>query len=71
MMPPTTWSLELDVREDAPSMFVRAELLPDAVPGDLVEATSSDASTTHYGRVVDDIDDAQRGRFVVVSFEER
>ena len=37
---PTTWSIEFHVREDAESMFVPAELLPHARPGDAVEVRS-------------------------------
>ncbi len=65
----TTWRIELDVREDAERMFVPADLLPDAQPGDRVVVTSSEPPTTRSGRVVDHADDASRGRFIVVSFE--
>ena len=65
----TTWRIELDVREDAERMFVPADVLPDARPGDRVVATSSEPPTTRSGRVVDRADDASRGRFVVVSFQ--
>ena len=38
---PKQWSIEYQVREDAESMFIPAELLPDAEAGDVVEITSA------------------------------
>jgi hypothetical protein len=64
-----TWSIEYDVREDAESMFVPAELLPDAQPGDLVELRSAQPEVTRQGRVADRFDDESRGRFVTVRFD--
>jgi hypothetical protein len=64
-----TWSIELDVREDAERMFVPVGLLPDAVVGDTVDVTSGAPRAVRRGRVVDEIDDARRGSFVTVSFE--
>jgi hypothetical protein len=64
-----TWSVEYDVREDAESMFVPAELLPDAQPGDLVELRSTQPEVTRQGRVVDRFDDESRGQFVTVRFD--
>ena len=57
------WTVHLDVREDAPSMFVPAELLPDAAVGDVVTITSSLPATVRRGRIVERIDDQERGRF--------
>jgi hypothetical protein len=65
-----TWSIEYDVREDAESMFVPAELLPDAQRGDLVELTSAQPAVTRQGRVADRFDDESRGEFVTVRFDE-
>jgi hypothetical protein len=64
-----TWSIEYDVREDAESMFVPAELLPDARPGDLVELRSAQPEVTRQGRVADRFDDESRGQFVTVRFD--
>jgi hypothetical protein len=64
-----TWSIEYDVREDAESMFVPAELLPDAQPGDLVELRSAQPEVTRQGRVADRFDDESRGQFVTVRFD--
>jgi hypothetical protein len=64
-----TWSIEYDVREDAESMFVPAELLPDAQPGDLVELRSAQPEVTRQGRVADRFDDEFRGQFVTVRFD--
>ena len=68
MAPHPSWSIELDVREDTPSMFVPADLLPDAGIGDAVEVTSANPPATRRGRVTDEVDD-DTGRFVTVSFE--
>lgn len=64
------WSVELDVREDAPSVFVPAERLPDAVVGDHVVVTSAQPSAIRRGRIVEILDDPQRGRFFSVSLDE-
>jgi hypothetical protein len=64
-----TWSIEFDVREDAESMFVPAELLPHAQPGDLVELRSVTPEVTRQGRVAERFDDESRGRFVTVRFD--
>ena len=64
-----TWSIRHDVREDAPSVFVPADELPGAAVGDTVEVTSTSPGPVRTGRVADIVDDAQRGRHVVVSFE--
>ncbi len=61
------WSITQDVREDAPSVFVPASDLTGAVVGDGVEVTT--ASSVRVGRIADIVDDAERGRYVVVSFE--
>jgi hypothetical protein len=64
-----TWSIEYDVREDAESRFVPAELLPRAQPGDLVEVRSAQPATTRQGRVRERFDDESRGEFVTVRFD--
>lgn len=69
MSEPRTWSVELDVREDADSMFVPADLLPDAAEGDIVTLTSSLPETVRRGRIVAELDDAVRGRFFNVSLD--
>ena len=63
------WSIELDVRNDAPSMFVPAALLPDAAVGDLVRIASTQPAGTHLGRIVEALDDGERGAFFAVSLE--
>jgi len=69
MATPATWSIELDVREDALRVFVPAELLPDAAVGDAVDVTSVQPSVIRHGRVIEELDDVQRGRYLTVSFE--
>lgn len=64
-----TWSIRHDVREDAPSVFVPADELPGVAVGDTVEVTSASPPAVRIGRVADVVDDAQRGRYVIVSFE--
>jgi hypothetical protein len=64
-----TWSIEYDVREDAESMFVPAQLLPHAQPGDLVEMRSAQPPVSRRGRVADRFDDESRGEFVTVRFD--
>jgi hypothetical protein len=64
-----TWSIEYDVREDAESMFVPAQLLPHAQPGDLVEMRSAQPPVLRRGRVADRFDDESRGEFVTVRFD--
>jgi len=66
---PSTWSIEQDVREDAESIFVPTEQLPDADTGDIVEISSSTPVARRRGRLVDRVDDAERGTFVVVRLE--
>ena len=46
MAEPRSWSIEYVVREDEESVFIPADLLPDAQPGDLVEL-SVGATTRH------------------------
>ena len=65
----TTWSIDYQVREDAESMFIPAELLPDANPGDLVVVTSVLPPVTKRGRVAGPADDEGHGKFVRVTFE--
>lgn len=69
MAPPRTWSIEHDVREDADSIFVPAELLPDAQPGDGVVVASATATRPRHGVVADLVDDHARGEFVTVKLE--
>jgi hypothetical protein len=64
-----TWSIEFDVREDAESMFVPAQLLPHAQPGDRVELRSVQPEVTRQGRVAERFEDESRGRFVTVRFD--
>jgi hypothetical protein len=66
---PTTWSIEYHVREDAESMFVPADLLPDAQPGDLVEITSAEPPVTRRGRIAGPADGETRGEFVTVTLD--
>jgi hypothetical protein len=64
-----TWSIEYDVREDAESMFVPAQLLPHAQLGDLVELRSAQPAGTRQGRVADRFVDESRRQFVTVRFD--
>ena len=50
-------------------MFIPAELLPDANPGDLVVVTSVLPPVTKRGRVAGPADDEGHGKFVRVTFE--
>ena len=50
-------------------MFVPAQLLPHAQPGDLVELRSAQPEVTRQGRVADRFDDESRGQFVTVRFD--
>jgi hypothetical protein len=63
------WTVDFDVREDAPSVFVPADLLPDASVGDLVTISSSEPDTIRRGRIIEHLDDDVRGRFFAVSVE--
>jgi hypothetical protein len=69
MSEPRQWTVEFDVREDAPSVFVPAELLPDASIGDFVTISSSQPDTVRRGQVIEMVDDDVRGRFFSVSLE--
>ena len=69
-MRPKTWSIEYQVREDAESMFVPVELLPNAEPGDAVEITSVQPAVTRRGRVAGPAVADPRGDFVTVTFDE-
>ena len=62
---PTHWSIEYQVREDAESMFIPADLLPDAEVGDVVEITSAQPSVSRLGRVAGP---DSSGDFVTVTF---
>lgn len=64
-----TWSVRHDVREDAPSVFVPASALDGVDIGDRVEVSSSTPDAVRHGHVAGLVDDAERGPFVVVSFE--
>jgi len=68
MTPAPTWSIEHEVRDDADSVFVPADLLPLAQPGDTVELTSG-SDTTRAGRVLDIVQDDVRGAFVTVKLD--
>jgi hypothetical protein len=63
------WTVDFDVREDAPSVFVPAELLPGASVGDVVTISSSQPDTIRRGRIIERLDDDVRGRFFAVSLE--
>ena len=63
------WTVDLDVRDDAPSVFVPADLLPDALVGDFVTISSSQPDTVRRGRIIEKLDDHVRGRFLTVSLE--
>jgi hypothetical protein len=65
----TTWSIDYQVREDAESMFIPAELLPQANPGDVVVVTSVQPPVTKRGRVAGPADDEGHGKFLIVAFE--
>ena len=60
------WVVEQDVREDAESVFVPAELLPGAAVGDDVEFRSHHAGT-RCGRIAAVVNDGERGNFVRVA----
>ena len=64
------WAVEFDVREDASSVFLPAERLPDAVAGDHVVVTSTRPAAVRRGRIVELLDDPGRGRFFAVSIED-
>jgi hypothetical protein len=63
------WTVDFDIREDATSVFVPADSLPDASVGELVTISSSLPDTVRRGRIVEVLDDDVRGRFLVVSLE--
>ena len=63
------WTVDLDVREDAPSVFVPADLLPDASVGDFVTISSDQPATVRRGRITETLDDHVRGPFFSVSLE--
>jgi hypothetical protein len=62
------WTVDLDVREDAPSVFVPAELLPDALVGDYVIPSGRPAAVRR-GRISAWLDDDERGQFFSVSLD--
>ena len=64
-----SWSIEYVVREDEESVFIPADLLPDAQPGDVVELSSAHPHVTRRGRVTELEDDATRGEFVLVHLD--
>ena len=64
-----TWSIEYVVREDEESVFIPADLLPNAQRGDVVQLTSTQPPVTRRGRVVELEDDATRGEFVCVHLD--
>jgi hypothetical protein len=63
------WSIEYESREDADSIFVPAELLPEAQPGDVVQMTSARPAVTRSGRVIELVTDRVRGVFVTVKLD--
>jgi hypothetical protein len=69
MNEPRRWRVDLDVREDAPSVFVPADLLPEASVGDVVTISSTQPATVRRGRIAEKLDDHERGQFYSVSLE--
>jgi hypothetical protein len=69
MARPPVWSIEYRLREDEDSLFVPAELLPRAQPGDAVEISSAQPLLTRRGRVTDRVNDEARGEFVTVDLD--
>ena len=47
----------------------RLSLLADAVVGDSVTITSNQPATVRHGRIVERLDDHERGEFFVVSLD--
>ena len=70
MRHPTTWSIEYQVREDAESMFIPAELLLGAQVGDIVEITSAQPPVSRRGVVAGPAGAESSGDFVTVTFTE-
>jgi hypothetical protein len=66
---PATRVVELDVRDDAESMFVPEEAIPDAEVGDDLTVVSRQPEAVRAGRVVEMLDDALRGRFARVTLD--
>ncbi len=69
MADPRRWSIEFDLREDAESVFVPFESMPDAQVGDAVVINAGGSLPVHTGRVDEIVDDETRGRFFVVAIE--
>jgi hypothetical protein len=69
-MSPTAWSIEYQVREDAESMFVPAELLPGAQTGDVVEITSVQPPVRRRGRVAGPVITDSAGDFITVTLDD-
>ena len=69
-MKPKSWSIEYQVREDAESMFVPTELLPNAQAGDYVEITSVQPSVSRRGRVDGPAGADSTGDFLRITFSE-
>lgn len=63
------WRVDHNVREDAEQLFIPAEQLEGARPGDAVELHSETPPGVRTGTVVELQDDPERGRFVVVAVE--
>ena len=63
---PQRWSIDYDVRDDADSVFIPAELIPDGRRGDLVTITSTRPEVTREGRIVAWLEDARRGDYFTV-----
>jgi hypothetical protein len=68
MSHPHAWSIQHEIREDAESVFIPADLLADAAIGDLVEIGSA-TSPTRSGHVIDRVHDVERGDFVTVKLD--
>lgn len=64
----TTFSVDHDLREDEPSAWIPADLLPDAGVGDDIAVRSAHFAEIRTGVVAELVDDT-RGCFLRVTFE--
>jgi hypothetical protein len=64
------FTVDLDLRADETSAFVPSDLVPGAAVGDAVTVRSSYLAGERTGTVAEIVDDASRGRFHRVTFEE-
>ena len=63
------WSVEQRVRADAERVFVPADAARRATVGDPIEIVSPDAAPTRTGRIIEFVDEGERGEFFVVDLE--